>query len=42
MDVLMWLRMKRRMGGVRRSKERSGGSDTIVITITATIGIGEC
>lgn len=41
MVVFMWLRKKRKMGGVRKSKGRSGGSRTIAITITATIGIGE-
>lgn len=41
MVVPMWLQMSKRMGGVRKRKERSGGNDTIATTITAIIGIGE-
>lgn len=45
MVVLMSLPKKRRMGGVRKRKEKRGRNGTIAITIaiaiTATIGIDE-
>jgi hypothetical protein len=41
MVVLMSLPKKRRMGGVRKRKEKRGRNGTIAIAITATIGIDE-